>query len=87
VAVKVAVVDADVTVTEAGTVSTPTLLDRLTAAPPALAAFDSVTVQVEFAPVPRLVGLHDTALTTVAAASEMVAVCELPFREAVTVAV
>jgi hypothetical protein len=55
VAVKVAVVLPDPTVTEAGTVSAPTLLDSPTVAPP---VFDTVTVQVELAPDPRLPGVQ-----------------------------
>ena len=49
--------------------------------------FDTVTVQVEFAPEPRAVGLQVSPLTTVAPAREMFAVCVLPFNVAVIVAV
>jgi uncharacterized membrane protein YjdF len=87
VAVKVAVVEPDVTVTVPGTVSAPTLLDSPTATPPVPAALDSVTVQVDPPPVPRLVGLQDSPLTNTGGTSVMFAVCELPFSEAVTVAV
>jgi hypothetical protein len=83
-AVNVAVVLPELTVTEAGTVNTVTLLDSVTVAPP---AFDTVTVQVAFAPDPKLVGLHVNALTTVAVASAMVAVAVPPLSVAVTVAV
>jgi hypothetical protein len=86
-AVKVVEVLPEATVTEAGTLSAPALLDKLTAAPPVPAAFDSVTVQVELPPVPKLVGLQDNPLTSTGATSEMVAVCVLPFSVAVTVAV
>jgi hypothetical protein len=72
------------TVTEPGTVSAVALLDSVTVAPP---VFDRVTVHVAFAPDPRLVGLHVSPLTTVAVASEIAAVCVLPFSFAVTVAV
>jgi post-segregation antitoxin (ccd killing protein) len=72
------------TVTEPGTVSAVALLDSVTVAPP---VFDRVTVHVAFAPDPRLVGLHVSPLTTVAVASEIAAVCVLPFSFAVMVAV
>ena len=74
----------DPTVTEAGTVSVAELLDNATVAPP---VFDTVTVQVEAAPEARVVGLQVRLLRTTGALSEMVAVCVLPFRLAVTVAV
>ena len=83
VAVNVAVVPVP-TVTEAGTVNAAVLLDSVTAAPP---VFDTVTVHVELTPDPRLVGLQVSPLTTVAVASEIVAVCVLPFSVAVMVAV
>ena len=83
-AVNVAVVLAATTVTEAGTVNAAALLDSATVAPP---VFDTVTVQVELPPDPRLAGAHVTLLTTVAVASVMVAVAVLPFSAAVTVAV
>jgi post-segregation antitoxin (ccd killing protein) len=72
------------TVTEAGTVSAVALLDSVTVAPP---VFDSVTVHVAFAPDAKLVGLQVSPLTTVAVASEIAAVCVLPFNFAVMVAV
>ena len=84
VAANVAVVLADPTVTEPGTVSAAALLDKLTVAPP---VFDTVTVHVELPPDPRLLGLHVSPLTTVAVASEMVVVRELVPSVAVTVAV
>ena len=80
----VAVVLPEATVTDAGTGNAAALLDRLTVPPPVL---DTVTVQVELPPDPRLVGLHVSPLTTVAVASEIVAVCVLPFNVAVMVAV
>ena len=83
-AVKVAVVLPAPTVTEVGTVKAVALLDRDTVAPP---VFDTVTVQVEFAPDPRPVGLQASALSTTGATSEIVAVCVLPFSVAVIVAV
>jgi hypothetical protein len=84
VAVNVAVVFPDPSVTEAGTVNEAALLDSATTAPP---VFDTVTVHVEPAPEPRLVGLHVSPLTTVAVASAMVAVVVPPFNVAVRVAV
>ena len=83
-AVNVAVVLPATTVTEAGTVNAAALLDSVTVAPP---VFDTVTVQVELPPDPRLAGAHVSVLTTVAVASVMVAVAVLPFSAAVTVAV
>ena len=72
------------TATEAGTVNAPALSERLTVVPP---VFDTVTVQGERPPDPRLVGLHVNPLTTVAVASVIVAVAVLPFSVAVMVAV
>jgi hypothetical protein len=82
-AVNVAVVLPAPTATAAGTISADALLDRVTVAPP---VFDTVTVHVELAPDPRLVGLHVSPLTTVAVASEILAVRVLPFRAVVSVA-
>jgi hypothetical protein len=84
VAVNVAVVLPTPTVTDVGSVSAPALSERVTVAPP---VFDTVTVQVELPPDPRLVGLHANLLTTVAVASVIVAVAVLPFSVAVMVAV
>ena len=83
VAVNVAVVPVP-TVTEGGTVNAAALLDRATTPPP---VFDTVTVHVELTPDPRLAGAHVSPLTTGAVASEIVAVCVLPFSVAVMVAV
>jgi hypothetical protein len=71
-------------VTDAGTVKAAVLVDSVTVAPPVC---ETVTVQVELPPDTTLVGTHATPLTTVAVASEMVAVCVLPFSVAVMVAV
>jgi hypothetical protein len=84
VAVNVAVVLPDPTVTEAGTANAATLLDRLTVAPP---VFDTVTVHVELPPDPRLAGVHVSPLTAGAVASAIVAVAIPPFNVAVRVAV
>jgi hypothetical protein len=87
VAVKLAELLPDATVTDAGTVRVPRLLDRPTRAPPAPAGLVRVMVQVELAPVPKVAGLHESAETSMVEANEMEAVWELPLREAVTVAV
>src|ERR1035441_3619863 len=84
VAVKFAVVDPAATVTDPGTVSAAVLLDSDTVPPP---VFVSVTVQVLAPPVPSVDGVHDTALTVTAAARAMDAVREVPFMDAVSVAV
>jgi hypothetical protein len=84
VAVNVAVVLPATTVTEAGTVNAPALSERVTVAPP---VFDTVTVQVELPPDPRLAGAHASELSTTGATSEIVEVCVLPFSVAVMVAV
>jgi hypothetical protein len=84
VAANVAVVLPAPTVTDVGTVSAAALSERVTIAPP---VFDTVTVQAELPPDPRLAGAHVSALTTVAVASVMVAVAVLPFSAAVMVAV
>ena len=86
VAVKVAVVAPAATVSEAGTVSTPLLLERETAAPPVGATFDSVTVQLDVPPLKTLVGAHETELTTTGATSDSVAVFEVPLYVPVMIA-
>ena len=86
VALKVAVVDPAVTVTDAGTVSEALLLASVTLDPPVGAVWVSVTVQVLTALWPRLVGLHATPETSTGANRLIVAVCELLPRVAVTVA-
>jgi hypothetical protein len=84
VAVNVAVVFPELTATVDGTLNPATLLDRATVAPPTL---DTVAVQVEVAPDPRLVGVQANPISVTGGASEMVAVAVLPFRVAVMVAV
>jgi len=88
VAVKLAVVEPLETVTDPGTLSVAALLVSVTAAPPAPAAFDSVTTQVDVPPEPRLVGAHvsDVKAGSVVT-SDNDCVWELPFNEAVTIAV
>jgi hypothetical protein len=78
VAVKFAEVAPVATLTEAGTVNAAALLDSVTAIPPAPAGCEIVTLQVDVPPELRLVGLHDSNLTTVCATSEIDADCELP---------
>jgi len=82
--VNVAVVLPAPTVTEAGTVSAPALLDSVTVAP---LVFDTVTMHVELPPEPRLDGLHVSPLTPAVAAKAMVAVAVPPFSVAVMIAV
>ena len=86
VALKLAVVAPEATVTEAGTVSKALLLARVTVDPPAGAVCVKVTVQLLTALCPRLVGLHTTPDTSTGASKLIVAVCELPPSVAVTVA-
>jgi hypothetical protein len=77
VALKVAVVAAAATVTDAGTVRVELVLVRVTLAPPVGAAWDRVTVQVleEFGP--RLVGLQASEETSTDATRLMLALAEL----------
>ena len=84
VAVKLAVLLPAATTTVAGTVSAPVLLDRDTVTP---TVFDTVAVQVELPPGPRIAGVQLSALTAACAVSAMLAVCVLPLRLAVTTAV
>ena len=85
VALNVAVVDPDATVTDAGTVSEALLLASVTLDPPAGAVWVSVTVHVLTALCPRLVGPHATPETKTGASRLIVAVCELLPRVAVTI--
>ncbi len=77
VAVKLDHVAPDATFTEAGTVSAAALLESDTVIPPEPAACDSVTVHEDVLPELKLVGLHDSNVTTVGATIEIDAVCEL----------
>ena len=77
VALKVAAVAAAATVTVAGTVRVALVFVRVTLAPPAGAAFVSVTVQVLEALGPRLAGLHASDDTNTGATSVMVVLAEL----------
>ena len=77
VALKVAVLAAAATVTEAGTVKVALVFVRVTLAPPVGAAFVSVTVHVleEFGP--RLVGLQASEDTSTGATRLTVVLAEL----------
>ena len=74
---KVAVVAAAATVTEAGTVNAAWLLDNVTEAPPVGAALVSVTVQLLEAFCPRLVGAQARLETSTGATRLIVDVPEL----------
>jgi len=87
VAVKLAEVAPDTTMTDEGTLRAPALLEIETAAPPAAAAFDRLTVQVEAPPDDRLPGAQPTEVTSVGATSEREAVWKVLSKLAVTVAV
>jgi len=86
VALKVTEVEPAATVTEAGTVSTVSVFVSVTSAPPAGAAFVSVTVQTVLEFAPRLVGLQASEDTRTGATSPTVAFAELVLYVAVTVA-
>ena len=86
VPLKVAVVAAAATVTDAGTVSVALVFVRATRAPPAGAAFVRVTVQVLEAFAPRLLGLQASEDTSTGATRLMVALAELLLYVAVIVA-
>jgi hypothetical protein len=85
VALNVAEVEPAATVTEAGTVSTMLVFVIVTAAPPAGAAFVSVTVQVPEAFGPKLAGQASEDTSTGAIRLKL-AVLEVPFNVAVTMA-
>ena len=77
VALKVAVMAAAATVTDAGAVSVALVLVRVTRAPPVGAALVRVTVQVLEELGPRLVGLQASEETSTATML-MVALAEVP---------
>ena len=85
-AMKVAVVAAAATVTEAGTVSVALLSESVTAVPPMGAALERVMVQVLVPLEFRLVGEQAREERVTGATRLMVAVLETPLRVAVTVA-
>jgi hypothetical protein len=78
VALKLAVVAAAATVTDAGTVKELLLLDRVTTAPPAGAIWAKVTVQALVALGPKLVGLQASEDTSTGATRLMAALPVLP---------
>jgi hypothetical protein len=87
VAVKLVVAEpAGTVMVDTRTGSEALLLKRETAAPPAGAALFRVTVHTALVPEVRLVGLQVSEDRTVGTAKAMVAVCEMPFRVAVSVA-
>lgn len=87
VAVKPALLDPAVTVTEPGTLNPAVLLDSKTDALPGPAALDRVTVQLAVSPDERVDGAHVSELNAAGAESrEKEAVCEVPFRLAVITA-
>jgi len=77
VALKVVVMAAAATVTEAGAVRVAFVLVRVTAAPPLGAAWVRVTVQILVAFGPRLGGLQANEETSTGASRAMVALAEL----------
>ncbi len=85
VAVKVAVVEPDATVTEAGTVSKALLSDTVTVVA-AVAALERVTVQVLLADEFKLLGEQASDVSVTGAIRLIVAVCDTPLKVAVTVA-
>lgn len=88
VAAKFAVVALAGTVTEFPTVNAELLSESVTFVPPDGATADNVTVQVELAPAASVVGVHASFVTvSFAVLIVSVAVVELPFNEAVIVAV
>jgi len=78
VAVNIAVVAPAATITEAGTDSKALLLDSETRVPPAGAACDIVTVQVDVAAVPTLAGAQDNVPGTTGAFNVKLAVWLTP---------
>jgi hypothetical protein len=86
VAVKVVVANPARTVADLRTGSSGLLLARATVVPPAGAALLRLTVQVALAPEIKLVGVQDNEDNTTGATKLIVAVCDAPFRVAVSVA-
>ena len=88
VAIKVAVVAAEATVTEAGTVKAEVLLlERSTTEPPEGAAFERVTVQVVVARIARVVLAHCRDVGVATVTSDKLEVALTPFSVALAVAV
>ena len=78
VAVKLTELAAAAIVTEAGTARIELVLARVMAAPPAAAAWDSVTVQLEEEFAARVVGLQDTEDTETGATKVTLKLAALP---------
>ena len=78
VAVKLAEVEPEETVTVAGTVSAAASLDRLTVAPPVRAALDNVTEQAAVPAEVRLDGEQETPVSVGLATNETEVLAELP---------
>ena len=87
VAVNVATLTPAETFTEAGTLKAALLLERETEVPPAGATWLSVTVHVAEPLDPNVVGLQASADTSTGATSEIDALWEAPFKDAVMDAV
>jgi hypothetical protein len=85
-AAKVALALPGSTVTAGGTLRAGALVASAMAVPPVPAAFDSVTVQVERAPVLSVVDSQERPLTVTDVTNEIVVVRETPSSEAVRVA-
>ena len=86
VALNVALVAPEATVTEAGTVSAEVLLESAMLAPPAGAAWFKVTVEALEVFAPKVVGLHASDEICAVATKLIFVVSEAPFRVAVSVA-
>ena len=78
VALNVAEATPEPTVTDAGTVNAVLVSVRVTAAPPAGAAPERITVHVELPPDVTVLGEHANEDTTTAVARLTVALAELP---------
>jgi len=86
VAENVAVEDPAGTFTEVGTVNAGLLAETDTLMPPVEAGAERVRVQVEDAPASSVVALHVNADTSTGGIRLKVAVCKVPFKVAVMVA-
>ena len=86
-AVKVAVVEPVVSVTEVGVVSNEVLLDKVTGRQPVGAAALKVIVQVPLAPEPKDDGEQASEVTVTSGDKLMEAVLEVPLSVAVMTAV
>lgn len=73
-------------IVDAGTGSSPLLLESATEVPPAGAAWLRVTVHIVLAPEAKLVGLQESEDRTTGATKLIAVACETPFSVAVRVA-